>query len=203
MPRKQKKYHFIYKTVNILTGKYYIGMHSTDDLKDGYCGSGKYLWNSIHKYGKEAHTIEILEFALDRKALSNREQELVNEDLLNDSLCMNLRIGGGGFGSSKSASEAAIKSNLGKQKFTREKLHNDLEKLRLFRERARQTGPMAMRGKKHSVKTKAQMSVSHSGTNNSQFGTMWINNGIDNKKIKRDEMIPCGYIKGRKWNRDY
>jgi len=43
MPRKQKKYHYIYKTTNILNYKFYIGMHSTDDLDDGYVGSGKRL----------------------------------------------------------------------------------------------------------------------------------------------------------------
>ena len=57
-----KKYHFIYKTTNLLSGKYYIGMHSTDDLNDGYLGSGTLLRRSLNKYGKENHSIEILEF---------------------------------------------------------------------------------------------------------------------------------------------
>ncbi|MEO6302546.1 MAG: GIY-YIG nuclease family protein [Bacteroidia bacterium] len=33
---------------------------------------------------------------------------------------------------------------------------------------------------------------------NSQFGTMWITNGIEVKKIKKDFDIPQGWVKGRK-----
>ena len=32
---------------------------------------------------------------------------------------------------------------------------------------------------------------------NSQYGTMWITNGTENKKIKKDEPIPEGWNKGR------
>jgi hypothetical protein len=37
------------------------------------------------------------------------------------------------------------------------------------------------------------------GSKNSQFGTMWITNGIENKKIKKDlDNIPEGWYKGRR-----
>ena len=45
--------HFtIYKTTNKANGKYYIGQHQTEDLEDGYLGSGKHLKAAIKKYGK-------------------------------------------------------------------------------------------------------------------------------------------------------
>lgn len=36
------------------------------------------------------------------------------------------------------------------------------------------------------------------GSNNTQFGTMWITNGQENKKIKKDDQIPVGWCAGRK-----
>ena len=71
MPRKQHSHHYIYKTTCTVTGRYYIGMHSTSNLEDGYVGSGKRLWLSIRKYGLENHEREILEFLEDRNALKN------------------------------------------------------------------------------------------------------------------------------------
>lgn len=35
------------------------------------------------------------------------------------------------------------------------------------------------------------------GEKNSQYGTMWITNGIENKKIKSLDQIPQGWSKGR------
>ena len=35
------------------------------------------------------------------------------------------------------------------------------------------------------------------GSKNSQYGTMWITNGIQNKKIKKEQNIPQGWKKGR------
>lgn len=71
-------------------------MHSTDSLEDGYIGSGTRLWHSIKKHGRESFSIEILEFLPDRESLKKREAELVNEELIIDQLCMNLKVGGEG-----------------------------------------------------------------------------------------------------------
>ena len=35
------------------------------------------------------------------------------------------------------------------------------------------------------------------GSLNSQYGTMWITNGIENKKIIKTEVIPEGWYIGR------
>jgi hypothetical protein len=70
-------------------------MHSTDNLEDGYLGSGMHLWRSIDKYGKDNHTTEILEHLPDRKSLSDREREILLE-VKSDPKCMNIAWGGEG-----------------------------------------------------------------------------------------------------------
>jgi hypothetical protein len=95
MRADQRKFHYIYKiTRTDGSGKYYIGLHSTDDLDDGYFGSGERLWHSINRHGKDRHEKEILEFLPTRKAAALREGELVNKDILKDPLCLNLALGG-------------------------------------------------------------------------------------------------------------
>ena len=77
-----------------VNGKYYVGMHSTDNMGDGHLGSGKRLWYTTNYHGKENHTKEILEFCENRDQLKKRMVEIVNEQLINEKLCMNLKTGG-------------------------------------------------------------------------------------------------------------
>ncbi len=91
----QRKFHYIYKITRI-DGRYYIGLHSTDNMEDGYFGSGKQLWYSFKKHGKHAHTKQIIEMLPSRKLVKAREKELVTIEQLRDPLCMNLCLGGGG-----------------------------------------------------------------------------------------------------------
>lgn len=204
----RKKYHFIYKTTCLITSKYYIGMHSTNKLDDGYKGSGKRLWYSINKHGLENHVTEILEFVNDRDSLVAREKEIVNEELITDQMCMNLMVGGiGGFISEEQQLRRARSAN----KALQEKLKTNPELAERFRQTARNNMlKLHAEGKikyntfecrTHSDETKRKMSETKHGTgigsNNSQFGTMWITNGSENKKIKKDIEIPIGWYKGR------
>ena len=90
----RRKYHIIYKTTCLVTGRYYIGMHSTNDLNDSYLGSGVRLKRSIKKHGKEQHIREILEQLPSRQAASDREKELITEELRADPMCLNCGVGG-------------------------------------------------------------------------------------------------------------
>lgn len=210
--RKQasrRKYHYIYKTTCIVTNKFYIGMHSTDNLEDGYIGSGKRLWYSINKHGKDNHVCEILEFLESRELLREREKQLVNLDLLNDSMCMNLMLGGGGGFISKEQQEN--RSILGGIAFS-DKLKNDLEFRQIFIERQSARFKKlhnegfikydTFTGKCHSEETKNKIgktnSIKQKGLSNSQYGKCWITNDIENQKIHKGDLIPIGWRLGRK-----
>ena len=179
MPRRPKKFHFIYKTTNVINEKFYIGMHSTNDLNDGYLGSGKYLWNSIKKYGKDNFKIEILEFLSDTEKLKVRERELVNEDMLKDDLCMNLTMGGvgGTFKGRKHSEETKLKMRETKLRMKsswvtseyREKLSNSLL--------GKNKGNHTNKGRKHTDAAKLKISLSHKGVKLSELHKQKISEG--------------------------
>lgn len=93
-----KKHYLVYKTTNLVNGKIYIGKHETDNLDDGYLGSGKLLKRAIEKYGEENFQREILFECSSKAEMDAREAELVNEDFLKRDDVYNLKQGGeGGF----------------------------------------------------------------------------------------------------------
>jgi len=87
-------YHFIYKTTH-QNGKYYIGRHSTEDLNDGYIGSG--LWPKSIK-DRTTLTREILEFVDNAETLKYREGEYLREHYGQPG-CMNATLDPIGFDS--------------------------------------------------------------------------------------------------------
>jgi group I intron endonuclease len=71
-------FYYIYKITNTHTTKFYIGSHKTQDLNDGYFGSGIYLNRSIKKYGIDKFTKEIIEFCNTEDQLRKRETEILD-----------------------------------------------------------------------------------------------------------------------------
>jgi len=214
MPRKEKKFHFIYKTTNNLSGKYYIGMHSTDNLEDGYLGSGKRLRYSINKYGEENHSREILEFLDSRKELKRREEEIVNLNEIAKVECMNLKVGGDGGFSIEDATKGgyAFANRLKNDESLREK-HSKTASITIKKTLSKKWKDPNYRnatlsqinwtGRSHSIETRKKMSESsnNKGSNNSQYGTCWIYKDYVNKKIKKidlDSYIELGWNRGRK-----
>ena len=205
MAKKQygssKKYHYIYKTTNKLNGKYYIGMHSTNNLNDDYIGSGTLLKRSLNKYGKENHNIDILYFFNTREELQSKEKEIITLQEIAKKECMNLKIGGiGGFPPN---AKVVFKEKLKDPEYRADfiKKSKCIEKLKKIREEGKIVKNTFL-GKKHSEETKQKMSKikkgKSKGKDNSQYNTMWVTNGKENKKIKNTDNIPDKWYKGRK-----
>ncbi len=203
MPRKPHTHHYIYKITCNVTGKYYIGMHSTSNLEDSYFGSGTVLWRSIKKYGRNTHIKEILEFLPDRLTLKTRESELVNIETLKDCMCMNIQPGGGG-GSVDSIQQRnfilAGAHAPGRIKKSRDRITWLLENDPAWKKRNSESiskgllGNTIWLGKSHKKETKEKIgnksAVHQRGSGNSQFGKIWVYSTVEklSKSINQVEL---------------
>ena len=88
--------YIIYRIKNIITGKSYIGKHTTTNEFDSYFGSGIALKAAIKKYGKDKFIKEILEFCEDDLTLSGREIFWISEFNSFVPYGYNISIGGKG-----------------------------------------------------------------------------------------------------------
>ena len=107
--------YIIYKTTNIINKKEYIGIHQTDNIDDGYLGSGLAIKRSIKKYGVENFKREILEFCNSFEELLIKEKKYVNEDWVNNKNNYNLKTGGQSAGILSKDSKNKISETLKKK----------------------------------------------------------------------------------------
>jgi hypothetical protein len=94
---KKLKYHYFYKITNLLNEHFYYGVHSTNNLEDGYMGSGKRLHYAYKKYGMQNFKKEILKFFDSSSEAYKYEAEMVTEELIRNPECYNLKLGGFGW----------------------------------------------------------------------------------------------------------
>jgi len=212
MARKQKTIHYIYKITCLVTGRYYIGMHSTCNLDDGYMGSGKRLRYSLRKHGVDNHKKEIIQFFETRELLVEAEKEAITPDMITDNNCMNLREGGiGGFSSEEHRQKFFENSTTDASHLKLRWLYsNDPDWVKSWSNSIKDGLKKSnhkhntFEGKNHTKKTKQQISQSSLGKGigemNSQYGTCWITKNGVNKKIKTGELDSFtndGWVKGR------
>lgn len=112
-------YHYVYKTVNPLNGKFYIGKHSTNNLNKLYQGSG--IWIKDCKKSKTHLITGIIQFCSSEQEAFKLEEKIVDIHL-NNKLCKNMRNGGYGFrigeyiGDKNPAKKPEIRKILSEQK---------------------------------------------------------------------------------------
>lgn len=208
-------FFYLYQITNNLNGKIYVGVHKTQQLDDGYMGSGKVIKRAIEKYGIENFTKEILETFDSNEEMFQREKEIVTEEFISRNDVYNIKMGGrGGFtydmckNGRKAVDEilyeryganwkhiVACRGGTARKLLYLSPNKNSLANLKL--------GNMpAVREKARYTQIKTYNDIKHQqGNKNSQFGTCWIYHElIGNKKCKKDLLplyIDQGWYKGR------
>ena len=87
-------YYSLYKITNLVNGKIYIGVHRTENLDDGYMGSGASIKAAIKKHGRDNFNKEILQLFDNEEAMFEAEAFIVNSDFVTSSETYNLITGG-------------------------------------------------------------------------------------------------------------
>ena len=283
-------YHYFYKITNNINGKYYYGIHSTENLNDGYMGSGSALKRAFKKEGKNNFSKEIIKFFDNRQDLEEYEKKIVNENLIYSEKCYNIATGGypnktigsvlvkgedgvcfrvfktdeefltsnllhpstntvtaisnidnktyvvdiNEFYENKNlyhthtTGKVAVKDENNKTMFINvQDYHQNKEKYKTFTsdkvlvKDVDGTTSMVYKnderyingelklfwcGRKHTEETKNKIrkilkeKKHQQGEKNSQYGTCWVNNGVENIRIKKEkleEYITKGFVKGR------
>jgi len=86
---------YVYKIINEVNGKIYVGKHEFDD--PDYMGSGKLLRRAFNKYGMENFRKEILYRTDDKQDLAEKERHYISELKCQDpTIGYNITAGGDG-----------------------------------------------------------------------------------------------------------
>ena len=68
------KYRIIYITQNLVSYRVYVGQHTTENLNDGYLGSGILIERAVKKYGISNFEMGILDFCRTKQELNESEK---------------------------------------------------------------------------------------------------------------------------------
>ena len=216
--------HYFYRIDNISNGKFYYGIHSEKKSSgkspenDGYMGSGSRLNKAQKEEGMKNFKKTIIKTFSTRDEARLEEMKVVNRELINNDDCYNISLGGAGTNISISYGfvlanykdpnkrlkqffmvpkeeyyqnkELYITATTGFSVYKNSQDEND-KRLLCTDDLLVLSGQFVgvTKGIKSSGKNKL-------GEKNGSYGTYWITNGIENKKIK-DSIIPDGWYKGR------
>lgn len=90
------KHHYVYEIVCLTSSRSYIGVHSTDNMEDGYFGSGKELLILVTELGKNNFLKRIIYHGSNRQEILEIERLLVTTENIKSFQLLNIIPGGGG-----------------------------------------------------------------------------------------------------------
>lgn len=170
----------IYKTTNLINGKYYIGMDTNNDPE--YYGSGYIFKKALKKYGKENFKKEILVYCESYEELKIAEKTIVNESICKDPISYNIAEGGHGGNTRLGWNEDRLikyknlqsKIQSGENNGMYGKSQSEEGRKRISESNKRENHPNNNRdgeknpfhGKTHSEENKMRWSINRSGSNN-------------------------------------
>lgn len=212
--------HYVYLVENLVNGKIYIGKHSTEDVDDGYMGSGLLLTRAIAKYGVESFRKRTVAFFDTSEEAFAFEASLVDDAFVHDPRTYNLTLGGNGCWSGANRhSQAKDRRRRGALSMNKV-VWADPEYRARKAQKAGETfarlhaegllKPVDWTGHKHKAESKAKIgaanSVHQAGEGNSRFGSVWVHHLADrvSKSVPKSELetwLSQGWTKGRrmKW----
>ena len=170
-------------------------------------GSGKLLKRAIAKYGVANFTKEILHIFNTEEEMNEKERELVVVSEATYNLCDG---GQGGFSYINSSPEILARRDNRKGYLANINVMTDQRKNVKGGINSKLKGAgihnpknhYDWSGKKHRPETITKMQKSKNvGEKNSQFGTIWIHNRHESKKIRKEEFdywYSLGYTRGRR-----
>ena len=217
-------YFIVYQTINTVNNRIYVGVHITSNLDDGYLGSGTVISKAIAKYGADKFERKILHLCETIDQMFEIEAQIVNEAFIERKDTYNIKLGGKGgwdfvnknglnFTYEKNRQISGFKNvnpeirkawgHKGGQRI--KELYN-LYHQGLIDQPIPNREAFSFKDKNHTDETKQKMSATHKangfgrGDRNSQYGTCWVHNGTETKKIDLDKLehyILEGWMRGR------
>lgn len=137
----KKQFNFVYLTTNLVSGKQYVGDHSTDNLDDQYLGSGVYIRHAIRNSSKDNFKREIIQFFDTKEEAFISQEKYIKEY---DTLFPN------GYNVNYRGGSVPVNCLLS----TKEKISESMK--------GKNVGKTTwMKGRKHSNKSKEKMKINH------------------------------------------
>ena len=166
--------HTLYKTTNLVNKKFYLGVHTTEDIafgcdnwEDPYVGSGHNIWAALKKYGRDKFQVEIVAYFDEEDYAYDAEKDIVTEEWLtkNKGVCYNINVGGNK--PPRTTSESAKKANVNRKAngYRHSEEHNEKVRLSMLgKNKGKYDGEdNPFFGKKHSKESNQKNREKHLG----------------------------------------